>query len=312
MKAAQRFFRDMDGFGEPRAPAVQTGVGSAEGLMKIIKGDSRFPAEPDVLLMFDEFQALIQKSAVQASVLLPAITTLFSQNTYQNATQKTRIDIEKAYISLLAGCTEKTWGQIWTKAGIDIGLPNRLFIVTADAKKRVALPPRWDEAEIERLRQGVGKQISSAPKVMSFDPAGEQAWAKWYEDLPPDEDETKRLDTVGLRLAVLLAITTDKEVIDAETVSTVTRIMNWELAVRQELALPDAPNDAAKMEQAILRAFVRKPECVTRKDLQRATNYSQKGSLDDFNKAIRTLKTNGDIVVQSEETGGRICPGEAE
>jgi len=107
--------------------SVCWGLGSAEGLRKILKNNDE-QTKSGTLLTFDELKAFVSKCGIDNSVLLPIVNTLFEANLYETHTKKESVKIEDAYLSMLAATTIPTYERIYTKAFLDIGFTNRVFI----------------------------------------------------------------------------------------------------------------------------------------------------------------------------------------
>jgi hypothetical protein len=132
MKKTLEFFGSMD----IRKPHFNYGVGSAEGLVQSLR------THPNLILACDELRSFVDKTRVQGSVLLPMVTSLFEGNDWENTTKnrKQSVPLRDVHLSLLGCCTTGTYADIWTKDTIAIGFPNRLFVVNADRKGKVAWP----------------------------------------------------------------------------------------------------------------------------------------------------------------------------
>jgi hypothetical protein len=285
MKKTINFFDDVVGGEKPK---IVYGVGSAEGLVVVLR------QEPHVLLAFDELRAFVDKTKVQGSVLLPMVTALFEQNKWENITKNKKHSepIENAHLSILGCCTTATFSDMWTSEAVSIGFPNRLFVVNADRTCKVAWPKSPDEEVLKKLRTRIQQQLAKLPLKLSITPEGMKAWQEWYNDVPSSE-HTKRLDTIGFRLMGLIALTTDKDSIDLETVRTVTAILDYELRVRILTDPIDADNTISKLEEKIRRALdVRGP--LSKRDLRRHTHADRAG-LWAFESAIKNLTNAGDI-----------------
>ena len=293
-----RFFNELSAeLSHPIIPGFVSadGVGSAEGLAKILN------TNPNVLLSYDELKALIEKSKVQASVLLPMVTSLFEKTSYENHTKEKSIIVPNAHLSILGGCTLDTYGSMWTRDALDIGLINRLFIVQADRRVRIAWPDEGAGAGmLEEARKQIKGQIIrvAAGLMLDITPDAKAAWEEWYQNLRTSI-HTKRLDAIGLRLMMILAATTDKDVIDRETVERIIRILNYELAVRLTTDPIDADTAVARMEIAI-RKQLEVRGALTDRDLKQHTNAHRKG-LWVFEQALKNLIKAREVVVQ----GGR-------
>ncbi len=283
LKKTVAFFEQLD-----RPPAVQYGVASAEGLARILKGS------PNLVLAYDELQMFIQKSQVTASTLLPVVTSLFEQGHWDNATKnpKYSVKIEDAHLSLLGCCTSDTYARMWTPQAINIGFLNRLFIVNADRRVRVAWPTPPSEADLARVRQRIAGQIARLPWRYDITPEGQLAWKAWYDNVPPTE-HARRLDTIGFRLLALVALATDKDVIDEETVGTVKAILDYELTIRTLTDPIDADTIIAKLEESIRRQLDRRG-ALKERELRQFTGADKKG-LWAFRQALTNLSQVRDI-----------------
>ena len=136
-------------------------------------------------------------------------------------------------------CTTETYEHLWTTEAIAIGMLNRLFVVDADAKPKVAWPSPPDQAALEELRGRIQQQLARLPIAFDIAPKAKLLWEDWYHNLPSSE-HARRLDTIGLRLMPILALTMDKTSIDTEVIEHVTAMLDYELNLR---ALTD-PIDA--------------------------------------------------------------------
>jgi hypothetical protein len=81
-----------------------SGVGSAEGLQQRLKQAEN----AGLLLYFDELKMFSSKSRIEGSVLLPCTNKLFESNSYESQTKRRGIEIEHAYLSMLAASTIQT------------------------------------------------------------------------------------------------------------------------------------------------------------------------------------------------------------
>jgi hypothetical protein len=288
MKKAVEFFSKLE---VPKPPRIVHGLGSAEGLIGVLRDDPKVP------LAFDELKAFIDKTKVQSSTLLAMVTALFEQNQWENLTKskKNSAPVKNAHLSLLGCCTTGTYANMWTPEAISIGFPNRLFVVNADRTGKVAWPRPADPTVLENLRVRIQRQIAELPKKFSIDEDAKELWEDWYKKLPSSQ-HTSRLDTIGFRLLLLIALITDKSSIDVQTVRTVTSILDYELAVRIFHDPIDADNTVSKLEEGIRRALSTKGSRGKR-DLRRDTHADRSG-LWAFEAALKNLIQAGDIKEQ--------------
>jgi hypothetical protein len=276
------------------------GIGSAEGLQKILKRketsryNRRSEEEPvTLLLLCDEFKSFVNKCGIETSVLLPFVNTLFESNVYETHTKKTSISIRNAHLSMLAASTKATYERIYTPAFLDIGFPNRVFIVPGTAKRQFSLPPAIPEDEKRELKRNTGKVLEHVREGLALGLTQEAAdlYHHWYMNLKPSI-YTKRLDTYSLRLMQLLAVNELKEEVDTEIVERATALCDWQYEVRKLYDPIDAETKSAKMEESIRRALSRGPK----KDweLKRSTGANRMG-LFIYRMAINNLKSETEI-----------------
>lgn len=273
----------------PTIPALKVveGTGSAEGLAKV------FTTTPSILLCYDELKSLMDKAKVQASVLLPMVASMFEKTSWSNHTKDKSTEIANGHLSLLAGCTTETYATMWSTDSLSIGLPNRLFIVMADRRNRVAWPEDNADPEVlAEIGRRILRQLGRLPLKLSITPEAKARWEQWYAELP-SSIHTKRLDAIGIRLMMLLALTTDKDAIDLETVQLVIEILDYELAIRVLNDPIDADSAIAAMEEKIRRQLKgRGPQ--RDRDLKRHTNANRVG-LWVYQKATDNLSGAGEI-----------------
>ena len=273
---------------------VLHGVASAEGLGRMLNEHKH------VLLCYDEMKALIDKASIKSSALLAMTASLFEGTTWSNPTKnpKQSIEVSDGHLSLLGCCTTETYSRMWTSEAIAIGLPNGLFIVGADRKRKVAWPESPDQEEVDAVLEWVREQLATLPKTYQITPKAKARWADWYHSAPPSE-HAKRLDAIGFRLMGLLALTNDKNEIDADTIDTLLAVLDYEIKIRKLTDPIDADDRIARLEQKILRVLGVK-ERLSRRDLQRLTNARRDG-LWAFDKAVSHLMQERYIRLDSGE-----------
>jgi hypothetical protein len=80
------------------------------------------------------------------------VNTLFESNRYESRTKTTDINLDQAYLSMLAASTVQTWERSWDPAFTDIGFNNRLFLVPGTAKRKHSLPAKIPDQDKLRLK----------------------------------------------------------------------------------------------------------------------------------------------------------------
>ncbi len=264
------------------------GVGSAEGLQKRLEKCNR------LILCFDEFKQFVSKCKIEASVLLPCVTSLFESNRYESRTKSSEICLEGVHLSVLAASTVQTYENTWTSQFTDIGFNNRLFLVTGSGKRRFSIPPKVSIENRNRLMyalRGILQQVPTKAELR-IESDAQEAFHSWYMNTE-SSIHTKRLDTYALRFMPLLAVNDGKQSIDLETVNKVMRLCNWQLEVRKQHDPIDADNAIAKMEEKIRRVMASRG-ALSDRDLKRHSNASRAG-LWLYEKAKRNLMAAREI-----------------
>ncbi|MGB9860316.1 MAG: DUF3987 domain-containing protein, partial [Moorellaceae bacterium] len=294
------------------APNVLYGVGSAEGLGEALKDHS------DLLLVADEFRALVSKTRIEGSVLGPMLASLYELNHWDHRVKGKHLKVRNARLSLLAASTTDSYALVWDTQNLAIGLPNRLLIVPGEAQgshpfvKEVPqedqkvlqdrLKALFEELEQQRqkiiLRVGDKETTLCGPLRLRISPEAEQLWGEWYANRPRDIHSV-RLDTIGLRLAILLAVTSGNfEEVDQTTIEKVCQILNWQYRMRVLHDPIDALTTTAELEEKI-RRVLRTCGTLSWRDLQRKV-HAQRYGLWIFEQAIQNLQRNVEVRVYKQ------------
>lgn len=297
LKMTSSFFRDLPDTGM----RVLNGVGSAEGLANVFEKNTR------VLVSFDELKAFVGKATIRSSVLLPMFATLFEDNVFANPTKKRSIDLKDAQLSVLAACTGDTFESMWTASFFDLGFINRLFLVAGHTERIHAMPKDPLSRDIARLRREWHRLCEEIPTDgYVITSQGWEAWENWYGFTRYQGDMlTTRLDTIGLRLMLLIAFTRGEEQITVSVINDVIAIIEYELAVRRACAPVDALNSIAELEQKILRLLDSAGSKRVNIGAIRRDTHAQRHGLWAFEQALRNLTACSDIVAERRKVKGR-------
>lgn len=275
LRMADDFFRTLGTTYEPR---VLYGVGSAEGVAAELKDC------PTLLLHFDELKAFVDKAKAETSVALPMISTLFERGDYDNRTKKERLSVRGAALSLLAACTVDTYGSMFDQRFFAIGFLNRLWLVVDRASASIPIPKALPLVEVEALRERTRRVLDTIDAryttnglqavAYPLTPEAEAMFSKWYAARTGSIFE-RRLDTYGHRLMLLLAASSERQVIDHVVCAAVIALLRYQLDARREADPVDAENTIATLEEKIRRLLVRGPLKI--RELQRRVHYDRVG-----------------------------------
>jgi hypothetical protein len=267
------------------------GVGSAEGLARKL-GETE-QGSKKLLLVYDELKSFVGKAMIEGATLLPAVNTFFESNKFHSATKTHSIELNDVFLSLLGASTLETFSRMWTPAFLDIGFLNRLWLVRDHGERRFSIPKEIPSSEIKSLHRKLGDLLKKFPDTIKL-PITEKAreiFDEWYFNLEPSPF-TKRLDTYGLRLMILLTVNEGWKEVTEETAAKVVELLQWQLKVRREVDPIDAEGSIARMEQMIRRTLSAGP--LPKRDLLRKINY-QRAGIFVWSSAIRNLQAAKEV-----------------
>lgn len=294
------------------APYILSGVGSAEGLAEVAMENHR------LLLTFDEFKSFMSKAQIENSLLLPMVCKLFEETDYANATKKHLISLKDFHLGLLACSTIETYNLVWDEHSTSIGFNNRLFIVPAETTKTIPFVEKIPEDAKDKLSEKVKalfSEFASRQKaffivnantttatveteqtlVLNLTPEAKSAWENWYLNQRPRDVYATRLDTIGMRLMILLAFCQGNfDVVDEATVEAVIKILQWQHAVRELYDPIDAQNQIARVEE-VIRRHLKVKGGLTKRELKRVAHAKNTG-LYIFESALANLIQSGEVV----------------
>jgi hypothetical protein len=289
------FFRDaIEGFGD----YVHFGLGSAEGLARRLGRDPKTREVHPLIIHLDEARVLTDKARPEGSILLPMLATLFERTVFDNTTKTHTISIRDGYVALAAASTPETYASMWSGAFLDVGFTNRVWLVTGESERRIALPEPIPDDKRRDLASRLGDLLARVDQAagpgqlaLRLEPEAARSWETWYLTMPRSI-HSRRLDTYGWRLMILLSLSRgDLETVSADTVHRVTALLDHQLTLRQRYDPVDAESTVARLEETIRRALrTRGP--LTRRDLRRGVNADRYG-LWMFETALSNLTRGG-------------------
>ncbi len=251
------------------------GLGSAEGLA------TKFSGSP-ILLVYDELKSFVNKAQIEGSILLQCVCSLFESNVFHSSTKKNSISLDDVYLSLLGASTLETYQRMWTPAFLDIGFINRLFVIIGSTERKFAIPRKIPDAEKAPLRndlQDILVWIESLAKdgtyELPIDDDADKLFESWY--LSQEQSKvSKRLDTYGHRLLILLAANEKQERITVGVVQKVIDLLDWQKDIRRIIDPIDGETLIAKIECSIKGALAN--GTLTKRELERKCHKDRYGT----------------------------------
>jgi hypothetical protein len=273
--------------------SVIRGLGSAEGLAKTIQKREY----TNCLLVFDELRTFVDKAKIEGSILLSIVNTLFDETRAENHTKGHDIELENVHLSLLSACTLDTFANLFDANFVAIGFPNRLLLVLDESKASIPVPRDVPQDIEQALAQDLGTILyrlrpytPANPLVMRLTPEALSIWSEFYATIPRTVTGT-RIDSIALRLAMLMALSAHKSEIDTEVIRAAIEIAKWQLAVRDEVMPVEASNAIAALEQRICKKL-KSHGPLRERDLRRYVHAERVG-LWAFSTALSNLQQAG-------------------
>ncbi len=270
--------------------SVCHGLGSAEGLEKLLKKKGN--DKTGTILAWDEFKAMVDKCKIANSTLLACLNTLFESNRFENYTKKSAINVQDAHLAILGASTLQTYSRLYDSAFIDIGFPNRVFLVVGTARPQFSFPEKVPQKEKNQMGLNLTRVLNHVGEGLELDITdnARERYHSWYMSLP-DSIHSRRLDGYAIRFMMLLAINQLKDKIDLETVNDATALCDWQFVIRKQYDPIDADTLNARMEEAIRRALRHGP--LKDWELKRKTAANRAG-LWVYRQSLLNLQQKGD------------------
>ena len=303
----QEFFADMD-------TDVIGGTGSGEGLLEAVGGDKENEHHLPVVLMPDEFSLLVKKGRIEASSLPERLTELFNKNSTSYHLKGKVYTVTNARLSICSATTPELYMTMFDPQGTSGGLVSRLFVVLsgeAIIKPPPSIPREEEHRLRERMRAVIKREVDEAMKIenqifrLSWGPGAEETWMEFYRPLRKSGDRlAERLDSYGLRLVTLFAVSRGEDEISQDTVSRVVDLLKYQWAARRMVQPVEAESLDAALAQHVLRVLVSAEVSVKRSTLYRAVHAERYGP-DCFTRVLRGLGSIGHV--DKENEGRATC-----
>jgi hypothetical protein len=296
---------------------VLPGAGSGEGLLSALAENKR------VFLSYDEFERFSKKAGADGSVLGTAVNELFEQTQYANATKENVRSVSGVYLGFSANIPLE---QFESTSGIgrlqDLGLWSRLCFVVGDRRHRIRKvtdpPEELMQPVVDRLASYLkALPVKTDPKdkqkvvpereiVLKLTPEAEDLWNE-YETVIGYGPDSTRLDTIGMRLMTILAVTSSKQEIDVDVVRATFAFLHYQRTVRAKYKPSRAETIEAKVEESIMRCVKKahdEKRCpIAEREIRRSTSIEKTYGTQQLRKGLDRLRDAGQL--QESRTHGR-------
>jgi hypothetical protein len=278
-------------------------AGSGEGLIKLFQAGRK-----RVLLSVDELQSMLQKCRVDNSTLGPILASMFDGGLVGMATKDHQESLNNVHLGLQGAITTQSWYAIWTKGTErELGLLNRLFLVSGVPRPKVFMPGMVDAKKLAKIQIEIMAQITKVgPMQLGAD--GLKVFEQFYMQLDLTQEEATRLDTLAKKLALILAATSDKTEIDKEVATAAVEMCEYQLKVRKLLAPSRAQTMAAATENKIRKflegVFLKgKKEFVYESVIADKTCLKETVGMEVVNRGLKSLVESGEVLKEQTKQG---------
>jgi len=270
-------FATNDQSAQDEALRVLSGAGSGEGLAVALTRNHR------VLLYFDEFERFLKKAGAESSILGMIVNELFESLEFSNVTRDRDTHLSDAHLGF---ATNMSLEQFESVSGVnqlvEIGLWNRQTFVVGNRRHKCPTVSAPSKARVEELTTKLANMLAPyvsrhEETILPLTPEAKALWASIDDVIGTDEDTT-RLDTIGMRMMTVLAVTSGKKEIDADVIRATFAFLKYQKTIRQRYKPSQAETVDAKIEAAILKQLKRRGPLSDR-DLERYANASRYGTL---------------------------------
>lgn len=218
------------------SPLIIEGVGSGEGLARLLAGGSeQVPVR--ACLLYDEVMQFAQKASIDGSSLLSIFNQLYDGRSWENQVKRSdhSVQVDNAVLSFIGAATPEVYGDLWSKAGLGMGVLNRYLLVPIEPTTR---PVFWPSFPTNDQKDAIGKQwrdrIAKGEQFLQWTPEAKQACQAWYERARVEPVTTSRLDEQLKRLIALNCWFRDVTVVDAAVAGEAVAMVEEQQRVRIE------------------------------------------------------------------------------
>jgi Bifunctional DNA primase/polymerase, N-terminal len=260
----------------------------------LVKLFSRIPeVYKKILLDPDEMKSVFEKSKDSANsknTMFSELLRLHDSNQTGHATLKEGdTQITAAHLAIIGGATFESYEQMWLKSGGgNDGLQSRFTVVSSNSGVLPIERRPTDKDAADRAAKRIERQIAGAGGFVKIDTGAYEVFHKWWEPIK-DDKHSARLSDIVQRFAVVLAVTTDTQVIGADLMAVSVAFGTHVLACRERFNPDDAMSHVQQFEQRIEKAFKDGP-MTDRQLLAKVRPDRRPGGYNSYYVALKALK----------------------
>lgn len=220
---------------ENRSPYIVEGVGSGEGLARLLDGGSD-ESPRRVCLLYDESAQFAAKASIDGSSLSFIFNSLYDGRSWENQVKASKHSarVDNAVLSFIGAATPEIYEHLWTSQGISLGTLNRFLLVSVPPSDQALFWPGFPDND----RKGVvgaawRMRLAHMDHLVEWPAAAKDRCQQWYEGLDRSQPETARIDDLVKRLLALNCWCRDVHAVDSVALDECLEIANEQIAYRK-------------------------------------------------------------------------------
>jgi hypothetical protein len=203
-----------------------------------------------------------------------------------------------------------TYETMFKSQFLNIGFNNRLFVVIGNGSSKHAIPKLIPDVERRPLQDRLQKVLGFVKDLvhtgcfaLPIDPQAEAIFEQWYHTTQ-GSIFSKRLDTYGHRLMVLLAANAMQDRVTSEVADQTVTLLRYQLAARQQADPIQADTQVARIEEKIRRLVG--AGGISKRSLEQLGHKTRAGSYL-WNIAVKNLEKDGEIYFNAKTSTYYRC-----
>lgn len=294
-------------------------VSSAEGLIAMLRKRS------NLYLYTSEFSKLMNNATREstrsiAPTLMEAFDTppKLENNTKANIENSEQQEAVNPFVSVMATVQPEILSELIGNQQQYSGFLNRWLLVVGDGKGARPSPPNLDEAAGWLLMRRALDAIQSYGdgSVLTFSPAADTRWNRWYVENYPSGQASSQEDAMGIRLGTLVkktalvhAVLAQSSAVEVAHLDAAIALVDWAWGHTRTLLPTWGESPDARIERLVLEALERRGP-TNRRKLQQVIGHRMGPGM--FGRVIKAMIENGEVVETPERVIARCEPDEGE
>lgn len=288
---------------------------SAPGLMKALeprkrkKDEEPNPMEvwkpiPRAITIMEEARGLFanfQNEATGAG-LESVICELYDRTSFSTTATKDRQPVSgELMYSILGGITKEGWDGVFSKLqSTESGFLSRVNIIGTEDARRVSDLSVPDFGPLRLRLFPFIQALEKTPRRIVSTAAARAVVSEWFNALVlPDGIQKSRLNIHAWRVALHRAWLLGHEDITEDDATCGVQVAEYQARMREYYAPAEGDTRQARCE-ATIRKVIKARRKITRRELQRVTNY-QRAGIDTWDKALKALERGGELRLEADK-----------